>query len=222
MNLLDFNEECLKKSKEDFNFTEVTQEDIDDFNNVLNTSETVRNMWKASANAKTFYKLFPDIKGYFGKQAVELYYASKLNYRVDRVPSYIVYVLQSAISLNKGTPHANKILNSCYHLLTNEVKFTYNGLTLDKILASLISKDVKLLTPAVSKVKDGEVYEVYVKDAGQVAILPKQIGDALSVQDCENLEFKKSVGIVCKDIPIRTLGGKLGVTLDDFDLTDCV
>lgn len=222
MNLLEFNDECCKKDKEAFESVAVEQEDVDEYHSVLCTGETIYNVWNTVNSARAFYKMYPDVREYFGSKAIELFYTSKLNYKIEGIPAYIVYILQTAIGLHKGTPHPNKILNSCFHLLTNEVKFTYNGLTIDRILAGLISKDVTLLTTAVNKAKDGEVYEVYIKSEQQVAILPKAIGDVLTPDDCDNLKFARFRGILINDVPIRTLAGKLGVTKDDFDLTDCI
>lgn len=225
MNLLEMNDKILVPKKKVTKVAEIKQDKLVDFKTLVAMSKMTESAFDVLEDANAFYKMFPDIKKLIGANiCVEVFYACKLGYYYEGIPTKLLFILNKTVKVN-GREHINKALNPAVTLLRSYVDnaYQYSGekITVKDVLENIIGEPVALLTTSELKVKSSDCWEVYIKDAERVALLPEDIASMLSYSDCEKLSFDIGKGIMLEDIPVRTLNNRLGITRDDFDLREC-
>lgn len=226
MNLLEMNDAILYGKKKKTIVPVVTADDLTLFKKTIAMSARIKSMYEQTDDANSFFAIFPGVKQIVGaKKCVECFYACKLGYIMHGIPAKLVYVLTKMFNEN-GKQFVNKAMSTALPLLKPYVNcaFEYNEESYDlkDVIENICGQSVKLLNTSVRKVKSGSAWEVFIPVANRVAILPDGMADMLSQDDCERLSFDTNKGIVLNDIPVRTLGNRLGITRDDFDLRECV
>lgn len=228
MNLLEFNDQLLlTKGKQPVQVPTVQQEECDLFRGLIAASKTATDMYNGCDDANSFFSVYTDIKKMIGASICnEVFYACKLTYVYDGVPSRLVYIISKMIS-KCNTAYPNVAINRTYKLLSKYLSDVYivggQEFTVKDVIENMFGFGIKLITSSVPKVKSTNCYEVYVRDVERVALIPGDIARILPYAECEKLRFDRQVGIVMTDgTPLRCLNGRLGITKDDFDLTDCL
>ncbi len=223
MNLIEFNDKLIvNNQRQKRTVPEVTQNDIDEFVQLMHSSRSLLNMYQTTEEFGDFIKVYPSIKKVYSIDlAEELFYASKLHYQYNGVPTKLVYIITKMFS-TFGHNHVNDALSRSIKYLAPYLDDTYlvdgKEVTLKDVIEFFAKSQIKLLTSSVPKVKSLDCYEVYVPDADRVALLPNDIASKLPYADCEKIVFDKQKGLVIEDIIVRTMNGRLGITKDDFDL----
>jgi hypothetical protein len=226
MSLIDLNNAIIYGKKKVTCVPKISNEDLILFKNTLAISALMTNVYNNTDDANSFFTVYPSVKQIIGtKKCVECFYACKLGYYIEGVPSKLVYIVNKIFKENDKR-FVNKSLNTALPLLKPYVNCQFKGTnddyTVKDIIENACGHSVKLLTPAELKVQVGTDWEVFIPNVERVALLSDELGSQFSYQDCERLEFKKDLGIVLGNIPIRTLNNKLGVVKDDFDLRECI
>lgn len=228
MTLIELNDLMLVNNKRfEVKVPEVSQNDCDTFRRLVGSSKTVENVYNMTDDANSFFSMFPDIKKMFGDGVcVEVFYACKLKFVYDGVPSKLVYIVSKMLS-ECGNCNINTALNRTTSLLRPYVDHIYKvdgkEYTLKDVIENMTGFSIKLLTSSVRKVKSVNCFEVYVPNVERVALLPPDIAKLLPYSECAKIRYDRELGLVVgDDTVVRCLNGRLGITRDDFDLTNCV
>ena len=226
MTLVEFNDILEYGEKKSTSVPVITQNDLELFQKTINMSIRVSNTYDNTDDANSFFALYPDVKKIVGSAiCVECFYACKLGYFMHAIPSKLVYIVNKMLKENDRV-YINKAINTAVQLLKPYVycSFDYAGesYTVKDVIENLAGHSIKLITSSLHKVKVNDDWEVYIPDVDKIALLPDGIGGPISLEDCESLTFDKEKGIMLGDIPIRTIGNRIGLTRDDFDLRDCL
>lgn len=226
MNLLEFNDKVLISKKKTVNVPKFDNDKLIEFKELLSISLNMKNAFGAIDDSNAFFKMYPDVKKVIGARiCAEVFYACKLGYYYDGIPSKLVYILNKAVK-NHGKDFPNLTINSAISLLRTyaSAQYKYEGKTLEvkDVLDNVFGTSVQLLTTAKMKIKVGDNWEVFIPDVERVAIMPDDIASMISYGDCDKLSFDINKGIMLGDVPVRTMNGRVGITRNDFDLRECI
>lgn len=226
MTLLELNDKIESSQKTKIEPVHYTQNDLELFNKTINTSVTIKAAYDQTDDANSFFAKFPDVRKIVGsKVCVECFYACKLGYYMQGIPTKLVYIVDK-IFKEYDKEYVNVAMNAAIPLLSpyaiSEFDYVGESYTLKDVIENFVGRSITLLTTSVPKVKVKDAWEVYIPTTKRVAILPDDIGSAISLDDCEKLDYDKDAGLVLQGIPLRTMGDRLGVTLSDYDLRQCV
>lgn len=222
MNLVEMNYKIMHP-EEHMEVEKVQQEHVDLFRSILPTSTFVSSLYNNVDDASAFYAQVPELKKLLPpKMATDIFYASKLGYIFEGVPSKMVYVISELFRLG-DKDHVNLTLEMGVQLLANYAAFTYgkDKFTIKDVIENIIGTKVSLLTPDTRKVQAVDSYEVWVENANRVVLLPNDIAKPLSKDDVKKIEYDSERGLTLSDIPLRTMNNRVGCTLSDFDLRTC-
>lgn len=222
MKTIELFESIYSKAGKDVEFPVITKDDVDKFHSLLEINSCIKVAFDETDSATSFYNAFPDIKKLIGTPiASEVFYAYKLGHFYTGIPNKLVYVLFTTFKTTdftlpnlviwKVSKELDKFADKIYNY--EDKKFTVKS-----IIENVYGKSANIISESSYKCLNDGFYEVYISNVDRIAILPKDIGEALSDEDCRRLEYDKNKGIVLGDTPIRRLNGRLGITLDDFDL----
>lgn len=227
MNLLELNDAILYGEKTKIVTPKLSQDMLSTFQSLISSGQRIRMFYDQTDDVNSFFSLFPDVKQIVGTRVcVECFYACKLGYFMEGVPTKLTYIVQKMLSGEDNKLYVNRSMNAAVQLLTPysncEYEIAGECYTMKDVVENVVGSPIKLINSSVRKVKVRDVWEVFVPDANRVALLPDGIGSSLSMDDCENLRYVRDLGIALNDIPIRTLGNRVGIVRDDFDLRECV
>lgn len=223
MNLVEMNKEIMsKKRKQIIIKNQITPDDILLFYDMLNISKNIQNLFESIDDAHTFFQTYPDFKKVLSNgKAIECFYAIKKGNIWQGVPMRLVYILTRVFEEN-DKQLVNTALNTATGLLSRYASDTYNfegsSLTIKDIIDNIVGGNVKLLTLSNPIVKYKDCIEVFVPNVNRVAILPLDMAEYVTLDNCSTLQWDKVNGITVEGIPLRTLNNRLGITRDDFDL----
>lgn len=149
----------------------------------------------------------------------DVFYATKVGYILEGVPSKLVFILKKALSKYK-TP--NVALSAIDRRLLSKYLTKDSlpaGITIRLIMEDILGCTITLLSEYKKSIRYRDVFEVYVENTDRVLVIPESMGDYVQTQqDLENVSYVKDLGVCLYDKPMRTLGGKLGVVTDEYDL----
>lgn len=226
MDLLELNSKILSRKRVEVTPAEFTDDDVKLFTELIGTSPQMLNVFQGVEDSSIFYKTYPDMRKIFGTaKSVEMFYAIKSGSYVKGVPAKLVYIIDKMFKeYDKG--FINCAINAAVPLLAPYASDVYIvGDTKHKLrtlLEGAVGRDIKLITDECRKVDYDDYSEVYIPDVKRVAVLPKDIADAITLPDCEKLNYNPKLGVCLADIPLRGFNGRLGITTDDFDLRECI
>ncbi len=223
--MIDFTKKLLSDDKSEMKCPLIVSEDIDLFYDILASDKRIADTYNNCDLARTFYAYLPDVKKVFGQKAENVFYASKCGYIMKGAPMKIVYIIIRAIDVT-GITAPNYVLANARKYISRYADKVFvseaGKFNLYDVINNCFSYRVTLVTDSMRKVQNQDFNEVFIKSCNSVALLPRDIYDSLSFSDCDVLEYKPSIGIMINDVPIRCLCGRLGITLHDFDLRECV
>lgn len=225
MNYLEFTKILSFTGKTACTVGKVTEEDVQLLNDILSINPMFMNDFLNTDHAPSFYSKYPDIKKVFGGvKCVDVFYALKLGHTYNGIPNRIPYLMNKAMTEVDASAF-NSVLCALKNTgIFGDVYYDVDGtkVTNMDIIANVFRKRPQLITEDNLLVKYDSFAEVYVRNTDTIALLPLDIADSLSREDCEAINFDKTLGLVINNVPIRTLGNRLGVALDDYDLRDCL
>lgn len=231
MNLLEFNE-LIKAADTPCKFYQIEDSVLKTYLDIRKTICKSGDVIDSIEDSAEFAECYSDIKQIVnvikdnskGYTFDDVFYAGKLGYYTEYIPPKLEYIIRKAMSVNsdKNYLFMNKFLNSCYKSISKFAKYTYNGKQLDAVITSLTGISGKLLTNGIHYVYAGSTYELYVENVDTVALLPRDIGAALTEDIAKTAKFDVEHGILVQDIPVRIMCDRIGITLDDFDLRSVV
>ena len=155
-----------------------------------------------------------------GINNTELFYSFKLGYTTEGIPSELVYILEKAVR-EYGTANPNSTLWSCYRLIEKYAEYyfkTENGdMILQDVVYAIFKKKFDFITPR----RNISGNEVYVHNKDSIALLPDNILSEINGQKV----FYDKTGLYIGEenhTLLRLMNGRIGVTVDDFDLRECI
>ena len=226
MNIIELNKIILGSEKEEIVCPLITKEDIEQFQNLLFVNSQIKSVFEACEDASSFYKGFADFASLIEKEKREdIFYAVKMGTYYQGIPNRLLYILRRLITAVGNRKLPNHIIELGDNLLVPYMKCDYiseaGKFTFKDILDNVCSQSVNLITDSAYSVKiSGEVYEVFIPGVERVALLPADIGERLSYEDCLNLQYDFELGVHLNGVPLRTYGNRIGVILNDFDLVE--
>ena len=222
MNLIELNYKIMHAT-ENVVVEQVTQEHVDLLRSIIPTSSFIQSLYDAVDDASAFYAQVPELKKILPhKLAAETFYASKLGYIYEGVPSRLVYILSELFRLG-DRKYVNRTLEMAVQPLSGYAGITFgpDKITVKDVIENLIGTKVDLLTADTRKIQVDDAYEVWIDDIERVALLPKDIAKPLSKDDVKKIKYTSDKGLMLGDIPIRTMNNRVGCTLSDLDLRTC-
>lgn len=212
--------EELKKT--DKNRT-ITIDDFNKFRELLSINESFQSGLRLTDSSTEYFEAYDLLNMVVADEIKEdLFFTAKLGYFYEGIPSKIVYLLQKAIR-SYNTPN-NAISSLDIGRVGRFLKkgSLPDGVTLKQIMENIIGSEFQLLTKYRRSVQFKDSVEIYVENTDRVLVLPKDIAVLIeSAEDLASVEYVKGVGVCVHGIPIRTLGGKIGLTLNEYDLREC-
>jgi hypothetical protein len=224
--LLELNDSIIYGKKKKTVVPEITNDDLILFKRALQCSSKIKAVYNQTEDANSFFATFPDVKKVIGsRKCVECFYACKMDYYMAGIPAKLLYIVNKMVT-ESDKKYINVAMNTAVQLLKPYANCSFacdgEAYTLKDVIENVCGNSIKLINTSVRKIQVGKDWEVYIPDVSRVAIMPDGIAGMLSQEDCEHLSFNLDKGIMLGDIPMRTLGDRLGITKDDFDLRECV
>lgn len=227
MTFIEFTTQVMKKQKQQkVEIIPVTSGSITLFDQILDMDDMIKATFDATESATKFYQIYPDIKEALkGQDYKSIFYAYKLGYAYTGVPNDLAYVLYKSLS-GLGKKYVNTAIFGAFQYLKSYADTQWiseaGEFTLKDLIDNVYGKHASLITESNPIVKSDDSYELYVGNVDRVALLPDDIGKTISFDDAQKIEFDQDKGIMLGTIPLRTFNNRLGVTLDDFDLRECI
>lgn len=226
MTLLEMNAMIMRSDKV-VEYPDIPDSLLSTFAEILSISPAILSAAKEIEDSAVFYKMYPDIREVIGKTfASDVFYAYKVGYVYKGVPNKLCYILKLAKESDAGLDAPNLGLSKASKLLRKYIGQVYscNGveLTVKDIVDNVYGKSVRLLTDGTRKVRNGSFWEVYVPGIDRVLLLPSDIADSITFDDCCSLQWDPNVGVVSNGTALRFFNHRVGITTDDFDLRESV
>ena len=223
-NLIDgkFDTKNSTEFKSKFTIDELS-ENVELFRELLLSNTKYDNIFNKTDIPKVFYDACPLFQQVFpSRLQIEVFYATKLGFIYENVPSKLVYLLRLALKLTESPNLAIQALDEKQLAPYLKEEALPRDVTIKQIMANLLGTDFSLLTDTKRKVKYKDFYEVYVENVDRVILLPEDLaGYISSFEDLQNVNYKHDIGVCVYDTPIRTLGGRVGITFHEYDLRRC-
>lgn len=197
---------------------------LNDFAEVLRAFEGIRARFGATEVASEFLSACPMVVTFMGKKAIaeEVFYAMKTGYFYPGVPAKLTYFIKKALQMY-DTPNL-AVSKVARNLWTPYLKkgLLPDGVTIKTVIDNICGYETRLLLDSDRAVVNGSAIEVYVPDVDEVLVLPKEYAeDVRGRDDLQTVMYDKAEGVKIRGHLFRTMHGKIGVTLDDFDLREC-
>ena len=202
----------------------VTEEEFNEFKGLLGVSELYVAALQNTEISSEFYDTCELLKRVISPEIQEdVFYAAKLGFYFEGVPTKLTYLLSKALKQYKYPNLAISAINR--NSFGNYLKegSLPEGVTVKRIISNLVGRPVTLLTKVNRKAETKLCCEMYVNNTDRVILLPRDISDQIStLEDMENIQYVEGVGVCLGDIPLRTFGGRTGLTKSDYDLRECM
>lgn len=153
----------------------------------------------------------------------EIFYALKLGFFFEGVPTKLTYLLKLGAKAHKYPNVMISSLNANQfdkYLTANHI---VGKITILDIINSIYGHKCELLGKYKKRVVNNQAVEYYVPNTDRVLVVSPETAEYLSTaEDINALNYVKDVGVCIRDIPVRTLGGKIGLTVDEYDLREVI
>lgn len=196
-----------------------------EFLEIFKAFDGVKARYQATESAVEFLKACPVVTKFYGKKVIaeEVFYAMKVGYFYPGVPSKLTYFVKKALQ-KYDTP--NKAISKvARNLWAPYLKrgVLPDGVTVKTVIDNICGYETRLLLDSDRAVVNGNAIEVYVPDVDEVLVLPKEYGtDVRGREDLLTVQYDKEKGVKIQGHLFRTMHGKVGVVMDDFDLRGCL
>lgn len=204
----------------------VEQKEVEEFLKMFSIEESIKTVFDMTENYVEFYNVFPWMKLCFSPiKAKELFYAAKTEILYQDVPPTIIFLFKKAIQQFEG-----KYVNLAISKIERKMLYPYlkdgilpDDITYNDVLDNIVGRKVKLIRESCPCVNVDGVTELYVSNVDSVALVPTEmLAEVTDLEGLVSAYYDKEKGIMIKDIPIRTFGGRIGLTRNDFDLRSCL
>ena len=204
----------------------VTKEEVQEFLSIFYTDDFIKSVFDATENYQQFYDALPWFKKVFEpSKAKELFYAAKCEMIYEGVPPTVIFLIKKAL-LQFEYKYINVALNRLERkMLEPYMKYGVlsDGVTYKDVIENIMGKSVKLITESSLCVDVDGISELYVPNIDAVALVPTDmLKDISSLEDYRSVSYDKEIGLTVKGQPIRTMGGRVGITKNDLDLRSCL
>jgi hypothetical protein len=230
MTLLDKNELITGKFAADSETAKkplpvTTPDQLVQFRQLLAVDEIYEAMLNQTESPDEFYaacSMFAKtLKSY--EEAADMFFAAKLGYTYDNIPSKLVYLLIKAKEAHKYPNTAISAIDWSVLKPFLRKDALRPGIKCIDVMNAVFGYSVNLLNAFRARTSNAHVFEYYIKNTDRVLVLPQELATKISSEDDVNsLEYVKNVGVCVRGVPVRTLFNKLGITTDDYNLEGCV
>lgn len=203
--------------------TKLTESVFQDFWNQLNMQPLYKTLLDVHRYYKDFFNAAYELGKLFPEEIHEdLFYAAKVGYFYDGIPSYLVYTIKECLTEYKCP---NLIVKMIPH--PHLRKYFSNGTlskTLYDVIASEFGKDYQVLDDnhLISRYEEDEIAEIYIPKEDMVAIVPIQLANVVQPDFIESLELYED-GLASPDgVYLNKLAGYHGVCNSYYDLRNLV
>lgn len=226
MNTIEFYDKIVNGKGIEVDYPVITNDDVRKFYELLQVNDSIKLAADKTESSVAFYTAFPDIKKLIGAPiASEVFYAYKLGFIYSGVPNKLVYILYKAFK-ETDMKYPNLILWKAFKDVKSFVDRVYvsdkGKFTFKTILENVYGSSANIISSTTYKCLNNDVYEIFIESEDRIALVPKDIGDCLSEEDCRAITYDPALGLVLNETPIRRLNGRLGITFDDFDLREVI
>lgn len=181
----------------------------------------------ASGSFPQTIKLFNDAKSFMlterdisliipKREQADVFYALKMGEYSFNVPSYCLYVLRSLYEEFGSVSLAIKALSKGQFKVFFQKNYLTDATMLD-VIKSYIDPDYEPFTLSKLRIHHKDYDEIYIADKDMVALLPKDLSEALTDNDLPQIEVTKD-GLAIKGLLLRFLGGHYGAINSIYDL----
>ncbi len=226
MTILEKNEIIRGKYKESLNTTGkvlAASEDVQLFRKLLTYNDGYFKWFSQTEDYKEFYEAFELFDKAFHKNLKEdVFFAAKLGCIFEGVPSRLAFIIKKALRENPTNNTAIESIDERTFGSYLKKGSLPEGITILDVIEQLVGSSVQLISSHRRKVenRDGS-YDIYVQNVDRIVIVPKDIGDMInSLEDLKNINYRKGIGVCIDDTPLRTLNGRVGVTVKEYDLRE--
>lgn len=200
-----------------------TVKDLNLFNSLLSSDQGERDCLGITESYKEFYEAFEKFRIMIPDDVKEdVFYAAKMNIIYEGIPMRLVYLIHKAMLKYKNLNVAIRSIKENVLAKYLEPGVLPEGITVKDVIETYTGKEAKLITESCYKVDYDGYSEVYVANTDRVALLPSDIADSFrSLDDLRSIYFDEEKGLMFGDMPIRILGGRVGISFDEYDYRDC-
>lgn len=171
---------------------------------------------------RDFYYFLPDLEKIVPKsQQEEIYYSIKNHGYSPVVPAKCVYYFSTLYKKYGSLNLALKALRSRDLNVFFQKGYLADGYSMRDVFCTLFDREYECFAPHKRRIKHRTFDEVYVEKTDMVALLPKDISQALSDRDLERLEVGPN-GLKIDDFTLRFLAGHYGAINSIYDLRDVI
>lgn len=227
MNLLELNKivcgKYTEETKNKYSQIDNLKEEVHKFQKLMLVNELYMSCFKLTESSEEFYKACPHFKKFIELQALEeVFYATKLGYYLEGVPSKLTYLLQKTLH-KYDTPNnaVNAVMGTAFGRFLKKGSLAEN-ITIKMVIESLLGVEYQELSEFRLAARFNNCYEVYVSNVDRVVILPQDYSSYLeNIEDLKTVEYRRGEGVVLCNTLLRTYGGRIGITCNEFDLRKC-
>lgn len=229
MTLLELNSIISGKYKEEWKNNKkirtIERDELDSFKRLLAISDVYQQaIIKQTESDEEFYEAYPLLAEVVPKEIQEdVFYAVKLGFFFEGVPCKLVYLLKKALMQYDTVNVAISSIDTRAWGRFLKAGSLSNNVTIQRIIENLKGSQVSLLNEFNRKVDAGKgLYEIYVENTDRVVVVPEDIANVIeSIDDLRNVNYVKGVGVCVYETPLRTMSGRVGITVDEYNLRDC-
>lgn len=183
---------------------------------------------KLTESADMFYAACKDLKELIPTEYREdVFYAIRLGYQIDGVPSKLVTLLQKAKGIYSYPNVALSMIKEDDLKVFTAPGVLKEGVTLTDVVCNVWKSDVKIMSPYRKRVEHAKDVEIYVEKKidnakeklfDTVVLMPKDMSDVIMDNEISNVIYDSEKGIVLRDVILRTVNGRFGITKSDIDM----
>ena len=210
-------EEMTEASKQKYRCA--TDQELQLFKSMLMMDAAYQNALKMTESHKEFYETYSFFRLSFPDEIKEdLFYATKLGFRYEGIPTRLVYLLRKALLTHDSPNLAISAINKMSWGRFLKRGSLPNGVTIKMIVENLLGESYDTILDYRLKVKYKRWYEVYVSNVDRIALLPEEIAQQIEETDIRSIMYTKDVGLTLYEKPLRTFGSFYGIISHEFDL----
>lgn len=213
---------------EGYKYVIAPKEVINDVIKIMSINPAYQMAIKLTESNTMFYQACKDLKELIPAEYREdVFYAIRLGYTMDGIPSKLVTILQKAKAIHNYPNVALSMIPEEELSVFSQDGILPVGITITDVVCNVWKSDIKIMSPYRKRVEHAKDVEVYVEnkiDNGKeslfdtVILLPKDISDTMQDRDITNIIYDTEKGIILGDTILRKVNGRFGITKSDIDM----
>ena len=211
-----------QKLEVEYSKPKLKEDQFQEFWNKLNMNNTYKTLLECSQFYKDYFQVCYDLAKMFDRELhSELFYAAKVGYFYEGVPTYLVYMIKECL---KEYPFGNLLIKRIPTPLLNQ--YFREGALGNVSLYDIIAKELGTSYQVIDKghlYSEYETYaELYIPNEDMVAIVPNDLIQSLTTDYIESLSMYED-GLASADgVYLGKLGGYHGACNSYYDLRKLV